>query len=107
SLMGRVLVLSEGPAITLDDLPAPVRGNDGWTPGSVREAGLGGHKSLRVAVDEFDLDVILEALHRTHFNQTRAAERLGTPRRILKYRMDKLRLDAPGRKGGHHGDPHE
>ena len=99
NLIERVLVLSEGPAIVLEDLPAQVRGNNGWSPGSVREAVLGGHKSIGVAVDEFERDLILEALHRTDFNQTRAAERLGTTRRILKYRMDKLGIDAPERNG--------
>src|SRR5262245_29244847 len=101
NLIERVLVLSEGPAITLEDLPAQVRGNNGWSPGSVREAVLGGHKSIGMAVDEFERDLILEALHRTDFNQTRAAERLGTTRRILKYRMDKLGIDAPERNGVH------
>jgi two-component system, NtrC family, response regulator AtoC len=101
NLIERVLVLSEGPAILLEDLPAQVRSNNGWSPGSVREAVLGGHKSIGVAVDEFERDLILEALHRTDFNQTRAAERLGTTRRILKYRMDKLGIDAPERNGVH------
>jgi two-component system response regulator AtoC len=99
NLIERVLVLSEGPAITFDDLPHAVRCNDGWTPASVREAVLGGQKSLGLAVDEFERDLILEALQRTDFNQTRAAERLGTTRRILKYRMDKLGIDAPDRNG--------
>ena len=65
----------------------------------MREAVLGGHKSIGNAVDEFERDLILEALQRTDFNQTRAAERLGTTRRILKYRMDKLGIDAPDRNG--------
>jgi DNA-binding NtrC family response regulator len=38
-----------------------------------------------------------EALGNTAFNQTRAAELLGTTRRILKYRMDKLGISAPER----------
>jgi transcriptional regulator with GAF, ATPase, and Fis domain len=100
NLVERVLVLSEGPAIRIDDLPVDVRGSNGWTPASMREAVLGGHKSLGLAVDEFERDLILEALRRTEFNQTRAAGRLGTTRRILKYRMDKLGIDAPERNGG-------
>jgi DNA-binding NtrC family response regulator len=97
NVIERALVLSEGPQVTCDDLPTPVRQNDGWTPASVREAVLGGHKSIGLAVDEFERDLILAALQRTEFNQTRAAERLGTTRRILKYRMDKLGIDAPDR----------
>ena len=34
--------------------------------------------------------LIIEALTRAEHNQTRAAEILGTTRRILKYKMDKL-----------------
>jgi transcriptional regulator with GAF, ATPase, and Fis domain len=65
----------------------------------VREEVLSGHKSLSDAVDEFERDLIGEALTRTHYNQTRAAGVLGTTRRILKYRMDKL-----GINGGENGD---
>jgi len=100
NVIERALVLSEGPQVVLDDLPAVVRQNDGWTPASVREAVLGGHKSIGLAVDEFERDIILAALQRTDFNQTRTAERLGTTRRILKYRMDKLGIDAPDRGNG-------
>src|SRR5262249_17434770 len=100
NLIERVLVLSEGPAITLDDLPEAVRAIDGFIPASVRDEVLRGRKSLGVAVDEFERDLILEALQQTDFNQTRAAERLGTTRRMLKYRMDKLLIDAPDRAIG-------
>ena len=34
------------------------------------------------------------ALEHVEFNQTRAADLLGTTRRILKYRMDKLGIQA-------------
>jgi transcriptional regulator with GAF, ATPase, and Fis domain len=51
---------------------------------------LMGIRTLSDAVDEFEREIIVEALHQAEFNQTRAAERLGTTRRILKYRMDKL-----------------
>ncbi len=58
----------------------------------VRERVLSGKLCLSDAVDEFERDIISEALGRFHFNQTRAASVLGTTRRILKYRMDKLGL---------------
>jgi transcriptional regulator with GAF, ATPase, and Fis domain len=61
---------------------------------------LSGHKSLSDAVDEFERDLIGEALTRTHFNQTRAATVLGTTRRILKYRMDKLGIGDDEDDGG-------
>ncbi|RMG43191.1 MAG: sigma-54-dependent Fis family transcriptional regulator [Candidatus Dadabacteria bacterium] len=44
----------------------------------------------------FETDMILKALKRTNFVQTRAAELLGISRRILKYKMDKLGIsDKP------------
>ena len=55
---------------------------------------LAGRKSLGEAVDEFEREIIAEALQQMEFNQTRAAEMLGTTRRILKYRMDKLGITA-------------
>src|SRR5262249_61523901 len=100
NLIERVLVLSEGPAVTLDDLPEALRNDDERSPGALRDEVLGGRKSLGVAVDEFERDLILETLHNTDFNQTRAAEKLGTTRRILKYRMDQLGIHAPERDNG-------
>jgi DNA-binding NtrC family response regulator len=94
NLIERILVLSEGPIIGLDDLPDQVRRSEA-SPGSIREQVLSGRKSLGDAVDEFERDIIFEALHQTDFNQTRAADMLGTTRRILKYRMDKLGITEP------------
>jgi DNA-binding NtrC family response regulator len=96
NLIERVLVLSESAAIGVEDLPDQVRRGD-VSPGSIKEQVMGGRKSLGQAVDEFEKDIIVEALVQTDFNQTRAAELLGTTRRILKYRMDKLGLEAPER----------
>ncbi len=96
NLIERLLVLSEGSQIAVEDLPEQVRRAD-VTPGSIKEQVLGGRKSIGQAVDEFERDIITEALMKTDFNQTRAAELLGTTRRILKYRMDKLGIDAPDR----------
>ena len=43
---------------------------------------------------EFEMDIILRALKKADFVQTRAAEILGISRRILKYKMDKLGIDT-------------
>jgi DNA-binding NtrC family response regulator len=94
--MERLLVLSEGPTIGIEELPDQVRRSE-QDPGTIREQVLQGRKSLGDAVDEFEREIIVEALGQTDFNQTRAAELLGTTRRILKYRMDKLGIAAPER----------
>jgi two-component system, NtrC family, response regulator AtoC len=44
----------------------------------------------------FETEMIIKALKKTNYVQTRAAELLGISRRILKYKMDKLGIgDAP------------
>jgi DNA-binding NtrC family response regulator len=93
NLIERILVLSEGPQITLEELPDIVKRTEA-SPGNLRDQVLAGRKSLGSAVDEFEREIIAEALQQTDFNQTRAAEMLGTTRRILKYRMDKLGIDS-------------
>jgi len=50
-------------------------------------------------VDEFERELIVKALQRTSFNQTKAALLLGTSRRILKYRIEKLKINE-----AHSGD---
>ena len=94
NLMERLLVLSDGSVIGPDDLPDQVKRTD-QDPGTIKEQVLQGRKSLSDAVDEFEREIICEALGQTDFNQTRAAEMLGTTRRILKYRMDKLGIQGP------------
>jgi transcriptional regulator with GAF, ATPase, and Fis domain len=57
---------------------------------------LRGDRALSDAVDEFERDLIVKALQKTGFNQTKAAMLLGTSRRILKYRIEKLKITEPG-----------
>jgi DNA-binding NtrC family response regulator len=94
NLVERLLVLAEGSQIGAEDLPDQIRRSD-HDPGSIKEQVLRGRKSLGEAVDEFERDIIQDALGQTDFNQTRAADMLGTTRRILKYRMDKLGIQGP------------
>jgi len=56
---------------------------------------LTGSRPLSDAVDEFERELIVKALQRTGFNQTKAASLLGTSRRILKYRIEKLNINDP------------
>jgi DNA-binding NtrC family response regulator len=50
--------------------------------------------ALSEAVDAYERALVIHALREARGVQTRAAELLGTTRRILKYRMDKLHIDA-------------
>jgi DNA-binding NtrC family response regulator len=44
----------------------------------------------------FETEMIVKALQRANFVQVRAAEMLGISRRILKYKMDKLKITERG-----------
>jgi DNA-binding NtrC family response regulator len=89
NVIERVLVLSDHDPIELDDLPEQVR-TGRVESASIQQQVLRREKSLTDAVDEFEREIIQAALTHVDFNQTRAADLLGTTRRILKYRMDKL-----------------
>jgi DNA-binding NtrC family response regulator len=46
-------------------------------------------------VEQFESELLREALIREGWNQTRAADRLGITRRTLKLRMDRYGLVSP------------
>jgi two-component system response regulator AtoC len=96
NVIERILVLSDRNPLMPEDLPEHIRRAQA-NSGSLKEQVLTGQKSLGDAVDDFEREIILDALNRVDFNQTRAADLLGTTRRILKYRMDKLSIQAPER----------
>ena len=61
---------------------------------------LQGSRPLREALAKFEREVILKALKKTDFNQTKAAALLGMTRRILHYRMDKLKITEESQVAG-------
>lgn len=76
------------PEITAEHLPAILKSNS--RSASLRDDTLAGRLSLEKAVMEFEREIILDALKRTNYVQTHAANLLGITRRMLKYRMDTL-----------------
>jgi transcriptional regulator with PAS, ATPase and Fis domain len=94
NLIERLTILTPHDIVTLRDLPVSMRNVD---PAAVaKEDVLKGDRPLSDAVDEFERDLIVRALQKTGFNQTKAAMLLGTSRRILKYRIEKLKIAEPG-----------
>jgi DNA-binding NtrC family response regulator len=89
----RAVALCEGDAIELADLPAQVVRTERIE--ALRRAVREGRLSFEEAVADFERALLLEALEECGWNQTRAAERLGTTRRALKLRIDKLGLKPP------------
>ncbi|MEX2606908.1 MAG: sigma-54 dependent transcriptional regulator [Kiritimatiellia bacterium] len=52
-------------------------------------------ENLSASVDQVEHQLVLEALRSCGGVQTKAAEMLGTTRRVLKYKMDKLNIQLP------------
>jgi two-component system response regulator AtoC len=83
-----VLALAPEDKITAEHLPSRLLHSEIPEPVQFRmlEKGI----SFEEAERKFESEIILKALRKTDFVQTRAAELLGISRRILKYKMDKL-----------------
>jgi DNA-binding NtrC family response regulator len=100
NIIERALALSLGSELTLEDLPphlTAIAADPEPVRAAVSAATTNGGASLADAVDRLELLLITDALTKADHNQTRAAEILGTTRRILKYKMDKLGIvDSEG-----------
>ncbi len=79
--------------ITQEHLPSIFKSDS--RSSSLRDDTLAGRISLEKAVMEFEREIILDALKRTNYVQTHAANLLGISRRMLKYRMDTLGIGRP------------
>src|SRR3989449_5344591 len=92
NVMERVALLTDAPFLTADTLelaappgrPAsPPQGHDTTPPYALE--GM----SLEETVERLERARILEALHKTRWNISRAASQLGVSRHILRYRLRK------------------
>ncbi len=93
NVVEQAMLWSQGAAIVPEHLPASLKSDSRST--SLREDILSGRVSLEKAVMDFERDIILDALKRTNYVQTHAANLLGISRRMLKYRMDTLGISRP------------
>lgn len=89
NVVERAIVLSTGREMGRADLPEYIAQKTDLSH-PVQQSVLRGETSLSEAVDQFEQALIRRALEQAGYNQTRAAQILGTTRRILKYKMDKL-----------------
>jgi DNA-binding NtrC family response regulator len=98
----RAVALVDGDRIEVADLPQEIQTAE--RSEGLREEVRAGRIDLETAVARFESDLIREALEQTGGNQTRAAERLGITRRLLKLKMDRL---AAGTGAGERSEPNE
>jgi len=91
----RAMIFHRGDAITLADLPETIRApkarEAAALPMSLPEAGL--------SLEEVEKELILRALQKHDWNQSRAARYLGITRHTLLYRMEKHKIVRPGARG--------
>ena len=83
-----LMALAANDEIVIEDLPIKLRrqvDQEGFDS-NVFKGSLNFQEAERV----FETEMILKALQKTDYIQTKAAELLGISRRILKYKMDKL-----------------
>jgi DNA-binding NtrC family response regulator len=89
-----ILALCPGDTVRDLDLPKKIRerlSSEGGSPQNF-STGLAFQEAERM----FETEMIIKALKRANFVQVRAAEMLGISRRILKYKMDKLKINERG-----------
>jgi DNA-binding NtrC family response regulator len=93
NVIERAVIMGSGPVLDDADLSlGPAR-----TPAQ-RD---GGESSLverlmssEISFEDFERALLVQALERTHGNQSRAARMLGMTRRTLQYRIDKFGIDT-------------
>jgi DNA-binding NtrC family response regulator len=87
------LVLAEGNEFQVQDLPVAIQDHDRmWgdhSPSHVASAG-----DDAGTLEDIEMRCILQAMRKTGFNRTRAAELLGVTRRTLGYRISKYQLEG-------------
>ncbi len=93
NIIEQMVTLCPNSTILSEDLPDHFRKQ--LKSMTLKEQALSGKISFERAVAEFERDIILEALKKTRYVQTHAADLLGISRRILKYKMDLLGIAPP------------
>jgi DNA-binding NtrC family response regulator len=93
NIIERIVVLTNVDSIGPNDLPATLKTDSRVE--LIKQEVLDGRISFEDAERDFEKDIILEALKKSNFVQTKAADLLGISRRILKYKMDKYGIPGP------------
>jgi DNA-binding NtrC family response regulator len=93
NIIERVVILLKNDIILPFDLPAYIK--DKVKMKSLEESVLEDKASFLEIKEDLEKKLISDALKKTNYIQTKAAEALGITRRILRYKMDKLGITMP------------
>ena len=92
-MVERIIAFSTSDFITEEDLPEELKLAK---PSKLIPSRLKDNKMSLLQVEkELERALIMNALKKANFVQTKAAQILGISRRILKYKMDKLNIKFP------------
>jgi DNA-binding NtrC family response regulator len=93
NVIERIVVLTNVEVIGPGELPPNLKTTSRVE--IIKQEVLNGRISFDDAERDFEKDIIIEALKKSNYVQTKAAELLGISRRILKYKMDKYGIEGP------------
>jgi two-component system response regulator AtoC len=103
NVVERAVIMGSGAVLESDHLHiqvpiAPTRGSNG---SATADDGflLSQLLNSEIPFEDFERQILVRALERTHGNQTRAARLLGMTRRTLQYRIDKFKIDCGAMRG--------
>jgi DNA-binding NtrC family response regulator len=96
NLIERMIALTSNEYIQTNELPFSLINLSKIN--GLKEYILNGKVPFLKAEEEFEKGIILDALKKTNYVQSHAAEMLGISRRILKYKMDKLGINRDNLK---------
>jgi DNA-binding NtrC family response regulator len=93
NVIERIVVLTNAEAIGPAELPPNLKTTSRVE--MIKQEVLDGRISFEDAERDFEKDIIIDALKKSNYVQTKAADLLGISRRILKYKMDKYGIEGP------------
>jgi two-component system, NtrC family, response regulator AtoC len=88
NVVERAMLLAEGPTLTLGDFPVAAAG-------PVRLTEQVDLPAAGIDLEQLERSLVVQALERSGWNQTKAAGMLGLNRDQIRYRVEKFKLEKP------------
>jgi len=93
----RAMLLTEGDELTAQQFPLAAAAAANLTERVALPA-------AGIDLEQLERSLVVQALERSGWNQTRAAALLGLNRDQIRYRIEKFKLEKPSARNGGHGD---
>jgi len=101
NVIERAVIMGNGSMLDASDLQLHAGGTTVATNGAAKSEDTLVRRLMNseIAFEDFEKELLVNALERTRGNQTRAAHMLGMTRRTLQYRIDKFNIDCGPMRG--------